>query len=60
MSGYKSLYICIYTKDQRHASYLAGAVIPESTIPRFHDKGQYGHYHDSKNTIHIWFGNPIR
>lgn len=55
----KNRPLCPYTEDQSHARMLAIIFGAGKYSPEVHGNGQYGHYHDSTHSFHIWFGAPI-
>lgn len=46
----------IYADTQIAAKAMA-VVTGAYSAPEVHKYGQYGHYHDKRHFIHIWFGN---
>lgn len=46
----------IYADTQPAAKALAVAT-GSYKAPEVHKHGHYGHYHDRKHLIHIWYGN---
>ncbi len=54
MNKHKSFW-GIYTNKQSHARALAVAV-GATKPPEVHGSGMYGHYHDKKHKVHIWYG----
>ena len=48
----------MYTKKQSYACALA-TVLGCNSDPEVNGSGYYGHYHDKKHVIHIWYGEPI-
>lgn len=50
-------YWGIYADSQPAAKLLA-VMTRSYKAPEVHGRGYYGHYHDRKHLIHIWYGNP--
>lgn len=48
----------VYADSQSAAKALA-VVLGSNKPPEVHGQGAYGHYHDGKHTIHIWYGSRI-
>ena len=48
----------VYAKSKKAAKTLA-YILGYYYAPKVHSSGYYGHYHDSKHIIHIWFGERL-
>ena len=45
--------------DKKYAAKALAFVLGANSKPEVHGKENYGHYHDKKHLIHIWYGDPV-
>ena len=57
-TGVKNNLWGIYA-DKKYAAKALAFVLGANSKPEVHGKENYGHYHDKKHLIHIWYGDPV-